>query len=40
MNSLTHFGTYDHSDRMFIILAVSAGITLVVYLVNKYMNQS
>ena len=36
MNSLTHFETYDHSNRMLLILAISAGITLIVYLINKY----
>jgi hypothetical protein len=31
-------GRYDHSDRGLLILAVSAGITLVIYLVNKIFN--
>jgi hypothetical protein len=36
MNSLTHFRTYDHSNRMLLILAIAAGITLIVYLINRY----
>jgi hypothetical protein len=31
------WGDYDHSDRGLLILAISAGITLAVYLVNKYL---
>jgi len=30
-------GRYDHSDRGLLILAIFAGITLAVYLVNKYL---
>ena len=37
MNSLTHLGDYDHSDRGLLILAILAGITLTVYLANKYL---
>ena len=36
MNSPTHYGTYDHSNRMLLILAISAGITLIIYLINRY----
>jgi hypothetical protein len=36
MNSLTHYGDYDHSDRGLLILAILAGIALIVSLVNKH----
>jgi hypothetical protein len=35
MNSLTHYGSYDHSDRMLLILAIAAGITLIVFFINE-----
>jgi len=37
MNSLTHYGDYDHSDRGLLILAILAGIALIVSLVNKHL---
>jgi hypothetical protein len=37
MNSLTHYGDYDHSDRGLLILAIFSGITLVIYLINRYL---
>lgn len=35
MNSLTHYGSYDHSDRALLILAISAGITLIIFFINE-----
>jgi len=37
MNSLTHYGDYDHSNRGLLILAILAGIALIVSLVNKHL---
>jgi hypothetical protein len=31
MNSLTHYGDYDHSDRGLLILAILAGITIIAW---------
>ncbi len=36
MNLAQHFGTYDHSDRNLLILAVILGICLAVYFANKF----
>jgi len=38
MNYLVHTDPYDHSDRGLLILAILAGITLIVFLANKYFN--
>jgi hypothetical protein len=37
MNYLVHTDPYDHSDRGLLILAIFTGITLIVFLVKKYL---
>jgi hypothetical protein len=37
MNSLTHYGDYDHSDRGLLIVAILTGITIILSLVNKHL---
>jgi hypothetical protein len=37
MNSLTHFGTYDHSDRNLLIVGSFIFISLIIYIINKYL---
>jgi len=37
MNTLIHYGDYDHSDRGLLIVAILAGITIIVSLVNKHL---
>jgi len=36
MNSLTHYGDYDHSNRGLLIVAILAGIAIILSLVNKH----
>jgi len=36
MNTLIHYGNYDHSDRGLLIVAILAGIAIILSLVNKH----
>ena len=35
MNTLIHYGDYDHSDRGLLILAILAGVTIILWYLKK-----